>query len=98
MRLSQELLDLCSKNLGIEISMTSETFKEHTFLRYSDDLPEEDILDILSRSSLRYYYASFDREDFCNKLNNLNEGYKNILMNPISVCIAESKILYICLY
>lgn len=98
MRLSQELLNLCSKTLGVEICMTSENFKEHTFLRYEDDLSESEILDILSTSSLRYYYASFNREDFFNKLNNLNSGYKNILMNPISVYIDNSKILYICLY
>lgn len=54
---------------------------------------EEEILNNLYNSSLKYYYATFNVQDFLEKLNNLNPGYSLNDLKIISV-----KDLYLAIY
>ena len=97
MRLSKNLLQLCSDNLGSPIELQFDYFKQETMLDISITDTDINLLNKISKSSLRYYYATFDGNDFREKIENLNNGYKLNLMNIIHVNMHE-RVLFICLY
>ena len=97
MRLSKNLLQLCSDNLGSPVELQFDYFKQETMLDISITDSNNNLLDKIAKSSLRYYYATFDNDDFIEKIENLNNGYKLNLMNIFHVDM-HGRVLFICLY